>query len=43
MKVVTTTFGKADMDALSAVARISNPLYRGQDIEAVRAHLININ
>ena len=43
MKTVITTWDKADMEELSAVARISNPLLRGYDIESVKAYLINTN
>ena len=43
MKAVITTWNEADIDKLSAVARISTPLFREGKIEGIKAHLININ
>ncbi len=43
MEAIINTWDEADVDELSAVARISSPLFRVHDIEDVKAHLININ
>ncbi|MGY5877082.1 MAG: GNAT family N-acetyltransferase [Candidatus Thorarchaeota archaeon] len=43
MKAIVNTWEEANIEELSAVARISSPLFRVHEIEDVKAHLININ